>query len=194
MATKKRRKKQASVKKKASNPKIEPKKKRSNPKITARKKDPKRVKAGKKGWKTRKKRVQDNQVKAVKKRAEEILDVRVLKMSREELLKELEKTQRKLALEAERRRVLEITQKWVPYFDKDQLHLGKRGHQSYPRGSIALQPSRARTLPEPTIAELLRRMRKANKESEDELDGIVHDIADETGFTVREIYTLWFSP
>jgi hypothetical protein len=115
------------------------------------------------------------------KRELEQLRSRLSKLSREELEREAE-----LAI---------ITKGWVPLHDPEQLHTGRKGHQAYPRESVALQPSRARTLPRLTLDEYMRKLRKAAKDPDEEaLHKVVYDISHETGFDVREIYTLWFSP
>lgn len=74
-----------------------------------------------------------------------------------------------------------LTRDWVNALDDEWLH---------PDGSIALQMSRARHLPE--TQEARDRMMQANLEGR--LDEEINEIAGWLDLPIREIYTLWFSP
>lgn len=192
MAAKKKPKKKKSAVKKTSNPRIT---KSNKPKKTSKKRA-KVLKLSKKQEARLKKRRAALAAKKKKLAAEHKAFMRrAEKMSRHELIIELEKAREEARNERLRNEAYEMIQEnWVPYYDQEQLHLGRKGHQAYPRGSIALQPSRARTLPAVLIAAILKRMRDAYKVSEDALDEVVYDVSDATGFSIREIYTLWYSP
>jgi len=176
-----------------------PKKASSKTKKPSKAKPSKASKAAKKGWETRRKHRRENVAKVILDKAKKRSTKKVEKfltgiahLSKDEQIAILEK---KLKENEARMDVLELTSTWVPYHDPEQLHTGRRGNQAYPRGSIALQASRARLLPASGLDAVMRKMRKAYHDGgEYELDDAVNEIAGDLELEVREIYTLWYSP
>lgn len=154
----------------------------------------KRSKAAKKGWATRRKNVVKKAVKQSAKRLKNAqlglpkkqrvaVTLELADKSKAELLRENAELKRQL-------RTAQLTEDWV-YAMPDEYLSADDNH-------ITLEPSRARHLGELTVF-AREKMAEAWEEGTEAFDAVCYRLTDwfaELGYemSVREIYTLWFSP
>lgn len=174
-------------------------KKKAKPKSSAKPKKAantfaKRSKAAKKGWATRRKNAVKKEVKKAAKRVKNAQLGLPPEQRTNSRVSVEGKTKRELEeMVRERDRQLEIyqlTEEWVNAMPDEYL--------SAVDDHITLEPSRARHLGDLT-RQAWERMRAAWEDATENFDDAVYDITNwfaENGheMSVREVYTLWFSP